>query len=221
MSAVPVDPFDSSPVVPRPDDLVAQVVVVCHANIARSPLAMVMLESQARARRGADADVWVRSAGVYARDGWPAAEDSRSQARERGLDLDAHRSARLGRVDVAASDVVLTMTESQRDDAVRLHPPATGWTFTLPELARLAGHVDADDLGGLATRERVREAVRRAAAARSRVPRPAGPEDVEDPYGGPGEGYVRMAAIVADHLAPVAMLLFGADGHARARRPDA
>lgn len=212
MTAVSFDPFSRAPDVPRPDDTVAQLVVVCHANICRSPLAMAMLESEAWRRRGAEAEVWVRSAGVRARDGLPAAEDTRWQADERGLDLGAHRSARLERRDVADADLVVTMTESQRDDAVRLHPPSTGWTFTLPELARLAEHVDVDALAGLGTRDRVREAVRRAAAARPRVPRPATPEDVDDPHGGPREGYAVMGDRVAGLVADVAALLFGEPG---------
>lgn len=207
------DPFATAPAAPRPDDPVAQVVVVCHANLARSPLVMVLLEREVADRCGARPEVWVRSAGVMARDGLPAAEDSRDQARRRGLDLAAHRSARLDRGDVADADLVVTMTESQRDAAARLAPGATAWTFTLPELARLTPHVDPSGLDELPPRDRLREAVRRAAAARARVARPDRPEDVADPYGGPAAGYDAMARIVEGLVADVAGVLLGDGGH--------
>lgn len=211
MMVLPVDLFDDSgPTVPdpRPGDPVAHVVVVCHANIACSPLGMAMVERQARARLGAAADVWVRSAGVHARPGLMAAEESRRQAALRGLDLSRHRAAVLTRGDVAASDLVLTMSESQRAHAVRLHPGAAGWTFTLPELARLCASLEPVD-PDLAVRQRVRRVARLAAAARAYVPRPSEPEDVADPYRGPVIAYARMAQLVEAQVAAVADVLFG------------
>lgn len=207
----PADVFDdSSPTAPdpRPGDPVAQVVVVCHANIARSPLGMAMVEQQAQDRLGAAADVWVRSAGVHARPGLAAAEESRRQAALRGLDLSRHRAAVLERDDVATADLVLTMSEQQRAHAVRLHPPAAGWTFTLPELARLCATLEPVD-PRLPIRERMRRVARRAAAARAYVPRPEEPEDVADPYRGPVEAYARMAELVETQVTAVADVLFG------------
>lgn len=193
---------------PRPGDPVAQVVVVCHANLCRSPLGMVMVERQARERLGAAPDVWVRSAGVHARPGLAATEESRRQASLRGLDLSHHRAAALARDDVADADLVLTMSEQQRAGAVRLHPPAVAWTFTLPELARLSTCLDPVD-PDRDVRARIRRVARLAASARGRVPRPAEPEDVADPYGGPAEGYARMAELVESQVAVVADVLFG------------
>lgn len=193
---------------PRSGDPVAQVVVVCHANICRSPLGMAMVERQARDRLGAAADVWVRSAGVHARPGMAAAEHSRHQAALRGLDLSHHRAAVLERQDVAGADLVLTMSEQQRAHAVRLHPAATGWTFTLPELARLCASLEPVD-PDLGVRDRVRRVARLAAAARAYVQRPNEPEDVADPYRGPAEGYARMAEVVEAQVAVVAEVLFG------------
>lgn len=207
----PPDLFDdtgSSTPDPRPGDPVAEVVVVCHANIARSPLGMAMVAHQAQSRLGAAADVWVRSAGVHARPGLAAAEGSRRQASLRGLDLSTHRAAVLTRDDVATSDLVLTMSEQQRAHAVRLHPPATGWTFTLPEMARLCASLDPVD-PSLAPRERVRRVARLAAAARPYVARASEPEDVADPYRGTAEDYARMAELVEEQVEAIAEVLFG------------
>jgi protein-tyrosine phosphatase len=204
------DVFGDAPLVdPRPGDTVAEIVVVCHANVARSPLAMAMLEAAARDRLGPRPDVWVRSAGVHARDGQPAASETQREAGARGLDLGRHRSAVLDRPVVASADLVLTMTESQRAHAARLLPGAVRITFTLPELVRLAGTLDPLD-DAVAVRERVRAFVDRAHRARPYSPRSGDPEDVPDPYGGPVAGYVVMARQLEDHVAVLAPHLFGA-----------
>lgn len=211
MTTLPADLFDDSgPSVadPRPGDPVAQVVVVCHANIARSPLGMAMVAHHAQARLGESADVWVRSAGVHARPGLAAAEESRHQASLRGLDLSHHRAAVLTRDDVATTDLVLTMSEKQRAHAVRLHPPAAGWTFTLPELARLCASLDPLD-PSLPPRERIRQVARLASSARPYVPRSVDPEDVADPYRGTAEDYARMAELVEAQVEVIADVLFG------------
>lgn len=191
-----------------PGDPVAQVVVVCHANIARSPLAMVLLDAEARRRQGPDADVWVRSAGVRAVGGHPAADGSQRQAATRGLDLAPHRSVLLTRADLVEADLVLTMGEGQRGHAVRLHPPARQHTFTLVEFARLVRHVEPVG-SDLPLRARIRTIVRRAAAARPYAERPEDPEDVADPFGGPDGGYETMATRVEGLVAVVAEALFG------------
>lgn len=196
---------------PRPEDPVAEILVVCHANIARSPLAMALLEAEAHRRLGPTADVWVRSAGVHALEGQPAAAESVRQADLRGLDLSRHRGAALTRRDVEGVDLVLTMTERQRSAAVRLCQAAHQRVFTLPEFARLCESVDPDELADAdaAVRERVRRAVTAAHRQRPRVPRPDEPEDVADPFGGPRRGYERMAAELESHVARIAPLLFG------------
>lgn len=194
---------------PRPDDPVAQVVVVCHANICRSPLGMAMLEAQVRKRLGDDAPVWVRSAGVHAIAGHPAAEHTLVQASARGLDLHAHRANQLARSDIADADLVVTMTERQRTRAVRQVPAASRWTFTLPELARLCVALEPVDTPGRDPRDRIRSLVRLAGGSRSYVARPAEPEDVPDPYGGPADGYEAMAVEIASHVEVIAPHLFG------------
>lgn len=193
---------------PRPGDPLTQLVVVCHANIARSPLAMVMLEDQVRRRLGPRADVWVRSAGVRALEGHPAAEGSRRQAAARGLDLEAHRSSLLTRDDVAEADLVLTMSERQRAHAVRLHPPAVHRTFPLPEFARHCRRIAAVD-EELPARDRVHAVVGRAGQSRPVAGSPDRVDDVADPFGGPEQGYAEMAERLEHLVADVAQVLFG------------
>lgn len=203
------DPFAPRDVPdPRPGDEVAQVVVVCTANIARSPLVMALVEDQARERLGADAPVWVTSSGVEGLVGEPAVGETRRQAEARGLDVSTHRAARTEADEVAEADLVLTMTERHREVVLRLHPSAVGWVFTLPELARLCDALRPIETG-LPPRAHLRAAVQVAHAARLRVPRPDEPEDVRDPFGRPAEAYEAMAALVEDQVASIAPQLFG------------
>lgn len=212
MSPVPRDPFTTRPTGPRPDDPVVQVVVVCHANIARSPLAMVLLEAEARRRVGRDAPVWVRSAGVHAVVGSPAATRSREEAAARGLDLSSHRAEQLVAADVADADLVVTMTERQRDHAARLVTGAAARVFSLVELARLCRALPDGTAEPAPVRVRIRDAVGRAHALRATVPAGARPEDVDDPYGGPDAAYARMAREVERLVRDVARPLLGPVG---------
>jgi protein-tyrosine-phosphatase len=106
------------------------VLVLCRANVARSPLAEVMLQA---ALPGVD----VTSAGVRAREGYAAAEESQRLAAERGLDLSGHRSRAVTPELIARADLVLTMSESHRDLATPLAPRAAAKVFTLREFVRL------------------------------------------------------------------------------------
>jgi protein-tyrosine phosphatase len=111
------------------------VLVLCRANVARSPLAEVMLQA-------ALPGVNVTSAGVRAREGYAAAEESQRLAAERGLDLSGHRSRAVTPELIARADLVLTMSESIRDLATPLAPRAAVKVFTLREFVRLTEQLD-------------------------------------------------------------------------------
>lgn len=209
-AAGPWDLFADSPVPdPRPGDEIAQILVVCTANICRSPLVMALLEQTAVRRLGRQAPVWVRSSGVHALEGHPAAEESTRQAQARGLDLSRHRGALTTRDEIAEADLVLVMSERHRAHVAGLHPIAARWTFTLREFARLTTALKPIDEPGMAPRERVRFVARLANGSRAYVHRPDGPEDVADPYGGPVAGYATMADEVERLVDRIAPQLFG------------
>ena len=94
---------------------VERVLVVCEGNLCRSPYAAALLA--ARLPR-----LEVRSAGLAARGGDPAAEAAQRAAQERGLDLAAHRTRRLVAEDVAWADLVLGM-EGHHAVALERHWP--------------------------------------------------------------------------------------------------
>jgi protein-tyrosine phosphatase len=168
------------------------ILVVCTANVARSPLAHVML--------AASVDVEVDSGGTQAREGDPAAVRSQELAAARGLDLSEHRSRPVVPSAIEAADLVVTMSERQRDHCGILVPGAAPKVFTLRELVRLLAATGTD-----ATRTATTPA---ALAERAHLARPAAPrswraEDVHDPIQDPWPAWVKMAANLDELLTPV------------------
>lgn len=95
------------------------VLVVCHANVARSVIAHVLLEKML-AERGLDGQVTVRSAGVahFARDGMIPSLDARLLLREDGIhlretDLASTALARHPEI-LLETDLVIAMTAEQK-----------------------------------------------------------------------------------------------------------
>ncbi|GLY39028.1 hypothetical protein Amsp01_050520 [Amycolatopsis sp. NBRC 101858] len=106
------------------------VLVVCTANVFRSPLAAGLLA----ARVGGT----FSSAGVRARPGEPMAEAARSALAAHGLADDGFRSRRLTAELVADAAAVVTMTWAELSETVRLSPRALRKVVTLGEVARAA-----------------------------------------------------------------------------------
>jgi len=125
---------------------VGTVLVVCHANTARSIIAQVLLERMVAAR-GASHRIRVRSGGIasYARDGMLPSLDARLVLREDGIhlaedglvstDLRRHRDL------VAEADLILTMTAAQKDAIGDFSEAAGRPVFTLKEFAGEAGDI--------------------------------------------------------------------------------
>jgi protein-tyrosine-phosphatase len=94
-------------------DMPRRIVFVCTGNTCRSPLAEVLARS-----RYADLPLIFASAGTEAVSGQPASAGARAIARERGLDLDGHRSAPLDAAAVADAAWLIGLT---RVHAALLH----------------------------------------------------------------------------------------------------
>lgn len=122
------------------------VLLVCHANTARSVMAQALLERMLAERNLAGA-IRVRSGGVatYARDGMIPSLDARLVLREVGIDLAEHAitstDLRRNRDLVAAADLIVSMTAQQKA-AVAAFPEARGTpVVTLRELAGEGGDI--------------------------------------------------------------------------------
>lgn len=108
-----------------------KLLVVCTANICRSPMAAAAMVHQLQ-QRGLRADV--SSAGVHALPDQPAHPLSIATVAAAGLgDLTSHRSREVSRLLLEKCDLVFCMCESQRRALVSLAPRAAG-------RIRLLGH---------------------------------------------------------------------------------
>ena len=175
--------------------------VVCRANLIRSPLAAGLL--RASLKESGRTDLAVRSAGLQAEPGAPQPEHTVRIAEERGVDLSRHRPVGVTEDLVSGASLVLTMTETQRAAIMRMSPTATARTFTLPELARLITRREGADA------HTWRDLARWAHVSRPLVAPAPDPEDVPDPVGRPlyhlqviADDLVRLCGQVSAVVAP-------------------
>lgn len=123
-----------------------EVLVVCTANVSRSPLAVALLRHHLTARFGEQAGtIRVTSAGTAAlTGGTTAAEVTRVL---RSLDRPVPPAEAPRQLDphlIGAADLVLTMTREQRATVITSVPTAQRRVFTVLELARIARKLAAD-----------------------------------------------------------------------------
>lgn len=90
------------------------IVTVCTANICRSPMAAALLQHALAAQPEPLRSLKVISAGVAARTGEMASENSVIALKKVGIDLSGHRSQPLTQNMLDEAFVVLCMTESHR-----------------------------------------------------------------------------------------------------------
>jgi protein-tyrosine phosphatase len=129
------------------------ILVVCHANTARSVMAQAMLE-RLLAACNHGTRVVVRSGGIasYARDGMIPSLDARLALREEGIhmaedtltstDLKRHRDV------IATADLIVTMTRQQKDMVAALGEARGRPLFTLRELAGEDGDIEDPAMQG-------------------------------------------------------------------------
>lgn len=174
------------------------VLVVCEGNLARSPLAAALLQHDWPAHHLGSAHIG--SAGTQAAAGEPATQQMCAVAASLGVDLGAHRSRRLSRDLLLASDLVLTLTEQQRELAQRLLPSATPRIFTLVEFVRLLRDERhrADGFDAV---------VSSAHATRPYSIGPDTAEDIDDPYGRGDDVYRRVGSNLAGLVTEITALL--------------
>ena len=100
------------------------ILFVCTGNTCRSPMAEAIARKLLSERPEDGITTVVRSAGVAAADGLPAADDAVEAMAEMGLDLSAHRSAGVSPKMLAEAELVLTMTPSHAEALMHMAPEA-------------------------------------------------------------------------------------------------
>ncbi|GAA3274342.1 low molecular weight phosphatase family protein [Dactylosporangium vinaceum] len=161
---------------------------VCRANLCRSAMA----ERLARTL-GLDA----ASAGTHAVPGLEMPEHARTVLREHGADPEGFTSRRVVPSLLLGASLILTATRAERAHCVTLAPVTAARTFTLRQYARYAAAVPDGPL-----------TLRAVGAVRGRLqPGKPADDDLEDPFGGPIEGFRVCAETIADILRPLASRL--------------
>jgi protein-tyrosine phosphatase len=177
----------------------AGVVVLCTANVCRSPMAAALLARQLAAL---GVSVPVTSAGMLA-DGVPALPEAVAVMAGHGLDLSAHRSRVVTAEVLACAGLVLAMARENLRHAVVMAPDAWPRGFTLKEFIRRGERTGPRPPG-----QPWDEWLSRIHAGRQRASLlgDAAEDDVPDPAGGPPPAYAATAALLADLMSRVAHL---------------
>ncbi|MBI4772494.1 MAG: low molecular weight protein arginine phosphatase, partial [Chloroflexi bacterium] len=110
-----------------------EILVVCTANVCRSPIAQALLSE--RLRRADPHGGWrVSSAGTWARPGQSASESGQIVMARRGLDLSRHRSRIVSRELLQGADLVLVMTANHREAMQAEFPELASRVYLLSEM---------------------------------------------------------------------------------------
>ena len=158
------------------------VLVVCTANICRSPMGAAFLRYRAIE---ASFPIEVSSAG-FLFDGEPASSDAIAVMAEVGIDMSAHRSRIVDPEMVRASDLVITMERSHARSLAIDVPDSTHKVHTVGAAVRGLASTGAGTIG-----ERI------AGLGRDRNPADLlgqGDDEVADPHGQARELHRRTAA---------------------------
>ncbi|HWG62270.1 MAG TPA: hypothetical protein VG253_11205 [Streptosporangiaceae bacterium] len=169
------------------------ILVLCTANICRSPMAAALLSRRLAA---AGSDFTVRSAGMLAEGAESPAEVVAAMATY-GIDVSGHHSRLVTAGDLSRADLIVGMTRVHVRHAVVLAPQIWPRAFTLKELVRRA-----QIAGARTPAEPLRDWLGPVSEDRDRTELlgDSVEDDVADPIGGPPQAYVATAALL-DNLA--------------------
>ena len=148
--------------------MTVRVLVVCTANVCRSPMAAALLQHRCDEL---GVEVSVSSAGVQAHQ-LPVDPDAVAVLAEQGLDISAHQPRPLDRELLDEADLVVTMTREHLRTVATTTPGVFRRAFTARELARRLAVHGLLDLDSLNEGRSARELMGNDAA-----------DDITDPYG--------------------------------------
>jgi protein-tyrosine-phosphatase len=180
-----------------------EILVLCTANVCRSPMAQAMLAGELAAR-GEPARVL--SAGIAASGTTAVPGEVASVLAGYGLDAAGHRSSPMTVAGLARADLIVALAREHLRHAVVAVPEAWPRAFTLRELARRGAQA-----GPRAPGEPLDGWLARAHDGRSRLALlgDGEPDDVADPVGGRLDDYQHAAAQISTTVAQVADLGWG------------
>lgn len=115
-----------------------RILIVCTGNICRSPVAAAMLQSLRP-------HLTVHSAGLGALVGQPVDAQALRLAEADGLDVDAHEARQLNADLLAQADLVLVMSDGQRQALTKRWPEARGKTLLMGKWLESSKPTDIPD----------------------------------------------------------------------------
>jgi len=164
-----------------------RVLMVCTANLCRSPYAAMRLQDELV--RNGIRGVAVTSAGTRAQLGSLMPAKLLKIMARRGITADEHRSRPIDCDLIRSADVVLTAATVHRREVARLVPSARPKLFNLRQFARLLEHISPAVIDQLT----VAELVQVCGGARGLGGPVADDEDIDDPWGRSRFAYHHMA----------------------------
>jgi protein-tyrosine phosphatase len=165
------------------------IVVLCTANVCRSPMAAALLRRRLAAL---GVTVPVRSAGMTSC-GDPPCPEAISVMNRYGIEIASHRSSIVRSAALAKAGLVLAMARHHLRYAVTTEPRAWASAFTLKELLRRGERIGHRPPG-----EPLSVWLSRVHAGRERISLlgDCAEDDVADPAGGPLQAYVETADLL-------------------------
>ena len=109
-----------------------KILIVCTANICRSPTGEVILKNLVT-QDDLDELIHISSAGILGIDGEPASDFAITVAQENGLNLESHRSQGISPDMIKESDIILCMTLDHSEKLKYLYPDQGDKIFPLKE----------------------------------------------------------------------------------------
>ena len=183
-----------------------QILMVCTANICRSPAAERLLALElSRRDLSEDLNVKIGSAGVRGWDAKPMDPEAAAALERRGGTSRGFASRALTEKIVKSASLILTATREHRSELLESYPQALRRTFTMKEFAHLSslpsmsdavresGLLSASDLVDSAYRHRGGATINNA--------------DVADPYGSTSTAHDRAVAEIHAAVRQVAIAL--------------
>ncbi len=112
-----------------------RIVFVCTGNTCRSSMAEALAEKWREVYAPGRTDLKITSAGLAASPGSPASPQAVEVMGRAGIDLTKHRAKRFNQELAETGDLILTMTEEQKQSLSEKYPAAAAKVYTLAEFA--------------------------------------------------------------------------------------
>lgn len=122
------------------------ILIVCTANICRSPIAMGLLRNML-AEKHIEGDWLVESAGTWGLEGDQAAAGSQAVMNNMGIDIGDHRARRVDYDILQPFDLILTMENGQKEALRMEFPEFSDRIYVLSEMIGQKRDID-DPYGG-------------------------------------------------------------------------